>query len=589
MYSKKAIRSKVTNMNAGRKEVCLTDAYPGKAQYRPGELIEILFEITNTCGHFHGYAVIEVLNLNECIYREKVDVCVNPKTTEKFCLSIQTSFDETCRGYGVDIGLFDASGLTDSISTAFDIAEHWFMAPRYGFLSDFYIDDETDEGDIRQLEKYHINVVQYYDWMYRHETLTPPGDYFRDPLGRDLSLLAVRNKINASRKLGMYNVAYGAIYGASRDFYKEHENWALYNNKGDAEGFDDWLYIMNISPESPWSAHIVEEYAECMEKIGFDGIHMDTYGFPKTAYSRLNGEKKLERLEEQFPLLINKTRDRIKKVKEDSCLIFNAVNNWPVDKVACAGQDIIYIEVWPPNDKYIHLYQLIKRAREAGDKQVVLAAYLKPFKEEGKIGLKQLESCFVLASAAIYASGGYHLLLGENNQILSDSYYVKHSNIPESLIRTFRNYYDFIVRYENLLFDLSLSDISMTFANGINEEILFENGNYSSYAEPDKIWTIVKEKPGLLVINLINLTGIKSDNWNEPKENLPSAVRGIRIKALINEPVKGVYASSPDMEGGLTQVLKYEYTETGRGRYTVCDLPELINWSVIYIITDSTI
>ena len=38
--------------------------------------------------------------------------------------------------------------------------------------------------------------------------------------------------------------------------------------------------------------------------LGFDGIHMDAYGFPKTAVSRLNGEEKIERLDEDFPSLI---------------------------------------------------------------------------------------------------------------------------------------------------------------------------------------------------------------------------------------------------------------------------------------------
>lgn len=572
-------------MNTQKNKAFLADAYPGKAQYQLGEDVDIFYEIDNTGNEFKGFVEIKVSQLERYIVNQTVDVSVAGQCTKIFVFTFKPPFNESHTGFGVDIRLYADGEPVDIISTAFDTAKHWYLAPRYGFLSDFSIEDEKDENDIKQMEKYHINAVQYYDWMYRHDTLIPPEDYFVDPLGRKLSLPAVRNKVASCRKYGMHSIAYGAIYGASRDFYEKHRDWALYNNKGEVEAFGEWLYIMNVSPECPWSDHIVDEYAKCIEEIGFDGIHMDTYGAPKTDYSKLNGKTKFERLEEHFPLLIEKAHERLRTIKEDACLIFNAVNNWPVDKVAPSGQNAVYVEVWPPNDKYAHLYNIIKFAREIGKKQVILAAYLKPFKDEDIIEPSKLESCFCLASAVIFASGGYHLLLGENNKILSDPYYVKHSSIPGNFIKTVRNYYDFIVRYANLLFDLCLSDISMTFANGINDDILFENGNFSSCGEPDKVWTIIKEKPGCLVINFINLVGIKDDRWNEPKEIRPVEVYDITVKALINEPVKGIFTASPDIDDGRISELDFSFTDSKKGRYTVFRLPELINWGLIFIIT----
>lgn len=53
-------------------------------------------------------------------------------------------------------------------------------------------------------------------------------------------------------------------------------------------------------------------------------------------------------------------------------VIFNAVNNWPMEAVAQTGQDAVYIEVWPPNDRYRDLYTLIAQARRCSGKPVVL-------------------------------------------------------------------------------------------------------------------------------------------------------------------------------------------------------------------------
>ncbi|HBF76721.1 MAG TPA: hypothetical protein DDX02_02665, partial [Clostridiaceae bacterium] len=65
-----------------------------------------------------------------------------------------------------------------------------------------------------------------------------------------------------------------------------------------------------------------------------------------------------------FPKLIDDTKDYIKSKGYNAELIFNAVNNWPVEKVAKAKEDAVYIEVWPPNDTYESLYNLISNAKK---------------------------------------------------------------------------------------------------------------------------------------------------------------------------------------------------------------------------------
>ena len=137
--------------------------------------------------------------------------------------------------------------------------------------------------------------------------------------------IAVENKIHLCKQAGMLPQAYGAVYAASKKYYSAHKDIALYTSEDKPQNLGEWFFIMNISEESPWRRHILGEFEKSIDELGFSGIHMDTYGFPKTAYSKLNGKRKLEKLNEQFPSLINDTKKMLESKMNESALTFNAV------------------------------------------------------------------------------------------------------------------------------------------------------------------------------------------------------------------------------------------------------------------------
>jgi Uncharacterized conserved protein len=568
-------------------QLYISDVYPDKAQYLYKENVNIIVELSNKMQEeINAVIQVSVLDIDKVIMQQNKDITLKPEVNQEVVFSYVPSSDES-KGYGVDVILTVNGSTVCSLSTAFDVADSWKKAPRYGFLCDFYRKDENDAEAVKQMSKYHLNVVQFYDWMYRHDNLIPDENYFIDPLNRQLSLNAVKNKLKLCHDYGMKTMAYGAIYAASREFFEKNRDLALYNSNGGVQNLGgNWLFIMNISPESPWVSHIIDEFAKTVTLFDFDGIHMDTYGFPKAAFSMLNGQKRLERLEEHYPSFINRTREQLEAVKDDVGIIFNAVGNWSVETVASAKQDAVYIEVWDPCERYFHLNHIVSRAKELGRKPVILAAYLSAFLKENGVDPEYAENSFLLVSSVIFASGGYHILLGENNGILAHPYFVRYGAIRKEFERMVRNYYDFIVRYQSLLYDLELSDKSMTHANGINEEYVFGKSVFSSYGEPDKVWTIIKEKPGFKVINLINLKGIASDIWNEEKTNRPVTVENIQIKVLVNENVKKVVIATPDFNNGSAKELDFTYSEHVRGRLLEFTVPILEIWNLVCIETE---
>lgn len=457
---------------------------------------------------------------------------------------------------------------------AFDIVVDHREVTRYGFLADFSSGD-AGTNDVEWLKNLHLNAVQFYDWMYRHDRLLPPAQRYEDPMGRHMDLGVITEKIAKCKDYGMRPIAYGAVYAATKDTFEKHPEWGMYTMDGQPMTFANWLYYMNISDGNGWVAHILGEYKKAM-KLGFSGIHMDTYGFPKRVW---NKDGCAVDLANEFTGLINRAAEIVRIEDENGGVIFNAVNNWPMEAVAKSEQDSMYIEVWPPHDTYQDLYTLVRDARICSGKNVILAAYLKPFQF---VDVASAERSFRLAWAVVCASGGTQLVLGEYKSLLKDSYYVNYAKLEQNFLPVVQKNCDFLVRYGDLLYNDKGTDISKTASGGINEDICFEseNCNFSTDGKEDTVWTIIRESEKRVTFHLINLKGNNS-LWNEGKQE-PQCAKGIRVKLRLDRSVKGFYKASPDGESLQAEELAYTYRQTNEGRIYSVDIPDVKYWTAIW-------
>lgn len=323
-----------------------------RAQYLTGQDVCIRLPVEADMAHVHVYCLEQACSCVCCAQGQ---------------LLLLRQLPADSYGVGIEVGGEHWEG-------AFDIVDDARAVTRYAFLSDFSPRDAQVE-DVEWIRDLHLNAVQFYDWMYRHDRLIPPQTQFLDPLGRQTDLSVIEKKIEACKQAGIRPIAYGAVYASSEELFREHPEWGMYTMDGKPMTFADWLYYMNVSQDCGWSAHILEEYRQAIA-LGFSGIHMDTYGFPKQVW---DGEGHPVDLAQALSGLIDRAAEIVRREDPDSGVIFNAVNNWPMEAVAKTRQDAVYIEVWPPNERYQDLYTLIRQARLCSGKQVVLAAYLKPF------------------------------------------------------------------------------------------------------------------------------------------------------------------------------------------------------------------
>jgi dextranase len=548
---------------------------PDKATYRPGDTANISVTLEAMSTPVRGKLVLSVRHLDLTISTYEQNIEFDPGNGERTSSFTFTPPATHLRGYGLDAALYGEHGdILAEGSGALDVLDRWSQAPRYGFLSDFAPEQlSTVEARVNSLRRYHLNVVQFYDWMWRHYRLMPPTDEFTEALGRNMSLVTIRAAIEGVQSGGGAAMAYGAVYGAEPEYADQHPDLVLYDEVGKPISLAELFYIMNISPGSPWVDLIVAQFADAVRRMGFDGIHLDQYGFPKTAYSA-SGEP--VDLATSFPSLIDRSRAAVVAERPSAGVIFNAVDNWPIEAVAPTTQDAVYIEVWPPYETYNDLGELIRRGKElGGDKQVILAAYLTPFLDAGEQDVPGAEAAALLATAVIAAHGGFHLLLGERDGVLCDPYYPKYATLRPEFAALMRRYYDFLVRYEELLVAPDIHDWD---ANR-DDSVTLAGAAVSMLAEPGTVWAVLRRSSLYRIVHLVNLAGQESIDWNALRTS-PSALANREMKIHDVPPVAQVLVLTPEEPRAVYPQWSQE------GDVVTLQLPRLTVWAVVVCVLE---
>ncbi len=470
-------------------------------------------------------------------------------------------------------------------ATAFDVSAGAPESVRYAFMSDFSPCEpaERSRRAVRAgeaLARLHATHVQFYDWMYRHHELVPPTAIFEDALGRPVDADAVRERVGICLARGMAPVAYGAVYGAEKEYSEANPLQVLERSDGRKADFIGIISICDISPDSPWSARIVAEFARACRVFGFRGIHMDQYGAPKLA---LRADGSLLDLADCFAPLVDRTKAELAGEGGDLFVVFNCVNAWPADFLAGSAQDATYIEVWDPWWRYRHLAELARKARLlAPGRPVVLAAYLKCFLDAAESDERR-ESSARLSLAVICANGATQLLLGEADGVLAEGYYVNHGHRRPSFEPVLRSYMDFIVKYRELLFGAEVRDESLTYAGGVNDEVRIAGVPWSAEYECGAVGvSVARLGSDSIVVNLVNLTGIEDERWTTGKED-PEPVGALFLELIAWADVEEVSCASPDYGIGSLEKVRWDYAPHPQGRCVRIAVPALRWWSLVLV------
>lgn len=529
---------------------------PKKATFSPGEPIEI--EIVRESHDLERSCAVQLWHLDRLVAWAPV-------------VGDWVRFDaQPIGGYGL-VAVTDNGSPVSFAFGALDVLASPFDRPRYGFVAEFNSgrDPSALAATARGL---HLNLIQFYDWAHRYAQLVPDTDEYLDPLNRKLSLSTVRAMTSALDELGSRSMGYAAVYAVGGVDWDTWKGAGLFKSDGEPHRFtDDLLLVVDPANES-WMTNFISDLRKSMEVVGFNGFHLDSYGWPKRAY-RADGS--VCDLNVAFPALLEQIRTDLPA----SEFMFNNVNDFPTWSTANTRQDATYIEVWAPHTTLGHLGALIQRARGFGSATPpILAAYLSVY-ANALVGPADTAARFVMAT--IFSHGGTHLLNGEDDALLVDPYYPRNHHAEKSTRQLMSDWYDFLVRYGDLLLAPEAVDVTRSYTGGINEDLMFsapEGVRFSTDPEPGAIWVRVVHTNSGLVVHLINLSDQTEIEWDKAKHPVTRQA-GVRLRLLKTLGVQTPLVADPDLAPSLRSLPVFD----DGSLYDQIDLPALGAWTMLVL------
>jgi len=588
----------VPHANAASTGAMIADVNTDKAMYAPGQTATIYVDLKNNTGS-------AITNGSVTVVYKHLNQEVSPSATKTYSLGSGASGSlsfawspptANFKGYLVEVYAKNASGtIIDNMNTAIDVSSTWTKFPRYGFLSNFgSMSAATTANWTWQLKNYHINALQYYDWMWKHHvplagTTANPAASWNDVANRPTYRSTIQNFISSAKGYNManmnYNLIYGALSGYGQDGSGVNSNWGLFRNTNATNQYNvglpsGWaasnIWFFNPADVS-WQNYLIGRMQDVFTAYDFDGWHVDQIGDPGTVYTSSGASANLKT---GFASMLNKAKNDLGKT-----VVFNNVGGYGLTETAASNVDVLYVETWEGSGQttYQDLKNMIDNGRSLtnGSKQTVIAAYMNYAYQNNFTD--QNPGYFnphgvLRTNAAIFASGGSHIELGDDTKMLDHEYFPNHHLIlSDTLKRQLRNYYDFLVAYENLLRDGQTNSSNAIQLTGVTT---------STNGAANAVWTFAKSGGGYDVLHLINLLGQSSNAYRDTNADYPAPQikTNIPVKYYLgNGTAQSVTFASPDYENGKSFDLAFTTGSDGGGSYIQFTVPRLEYWDMVYV------
>ena len=496
-----------------------------------------------------------------------------------------------------------------------DVSSDWVKFPRYGYLCD-YGEEENTEEKIAQMNRYHINAIEYYDWHALHHEPIPeevtrqsPG-VWEDWSGREIYGETVRNYIQNAQDRNMVNMAYNMIYAGTDSFVKDGSgnptkaaDWQIYFAPENERGEGMFTFKMGASPSgngnlffmnplnTDWQDYIFSQEKHALEVLDFDGWHGDTVGdwgkmvdaFGNPLGTGEDGESIYE-VKDTYRQFLNAAKEAL----EGYYVSFNPVGAQGIEQVNTSNSDVLYTEFWPWDqdrdgvlyDTYQSLVTEVERTMEESKpysadgkgKSLVVKAYINYYKTTGTMNVPGV----LLCDAAVYAAGGSRLELGNGNHMLHVEYYPD-DDIPmgDELQEAMAKMADFTVAYENLL-----RDGQFTTENRVE----IAEHQVSRDGQGDTIWAYTRADGKYEILHLINLLGTDNE-WRDErgKKEAPAYAENLNVKYYTEKEITQVHMASFSFADGMSRELSFEQGEDSNGKYIRFTVPSLEYWDMIYM------
>jgi dextranase len=399
------------------------------------------------------------------------------------------------------------------------IGQHQGSRPVMGFVTSY--DLASCDAVLSWLRALRCTVVQAYDWMASYSVPLPPGERWRDPLGRPVERASLTALAAGLASGGAVLQAYAPASAADPGWAAEHPQLRLYRNDGQPQRLGDLLEITNPASEA-WQAHWITEYRRALAAIGFRSLHVDTYGYPRAAADLAGRSVRLPHAFEEF-------LRAVAAAFPAELVSFNQVNGVPAALPLSSPRRMRYVEVWPPNHSWRHLEGLIARSSTAAGDAVVLALYPPVWADDRAGALRTV----LLSAAVATVLGASMLVFGDKEGALKDPYYPRYERLTAPEASATLEWHRFGLRHRDL------------FTGGLDTswlDIGDENGavtvRSSAPVAPEPagggLFARIVRSPSVLAVSILDLSGSAAGRWDQPSG--PPSVPSATVTALLPDP-----------------------------------------------------
>ncbi|MGI4871781.1 MAG: glycoside hydrolase family 66 protein [Janthinobacterium lividum] len=550
----------------------ISSAQTDKARYAPGE--SVAFSVTLDSPQSGQVLAVKYYQAGTLVSQQTV-----PVTTAAASWS-WTPPTTDYQGYLVALTLQSGTTVYDQTGIGVDVSSSWVKFPRYGFLSAYgQLSSSAMDATMRQLTRYHLNGLQFYDWMDQHHkplagTAAAPAAQWNDLANRPTYYATIKGYVDRAHASGMkalfYNLLYGAYPSAGTDGV-DLANWGLYTDVSHASGYaitglpSSWetTTLNLLDPNNAaWRTYLLAQHGNVYDAgFGFDGWHVDQIGDPGTVYTYAGQAVSLP---QGFASMLTGA----KTARPTKSLVMNAVDNFGQSQIAPAPIDFVYTEMWTNNEGYANIASTLQANEAAsGGKRNVMAAYVNRASSTTTGYFN--DASVLMADAVMFAFGGSHIELGEH--LLGNEYF-PNSNLQMSarLQASLTTYYDFLTGYENLL-----RGDGRTF-----NTVALTGTNVQAWPPVlGKIASVGTTVGSRQVFHLLNFTQAQTLNWrdNGQVQPEPTTRTSLSLSFPLTATVNRLWIASPDVNGGLPQ----DVTFTQTGGTVSFTLPTLKYWTMV--------
>ncbi len=441
--------------------------------------------------------------------------------------------------------------------------------PIMGFVTSF--DDDSREEVLSWLHDLRCTVVQVYDWMDSYSVPLASTPSYQDPLGRRVDLEDLRRLITGIKDQGAIAQAYAPVCAADVDVADAQPTWRLFRNDGNAESLGDLLQVMNPGAEG-WQNYWIDQYSRAVNELGFDGFHLDTYGYPRAA---LDDSGEPVALEASYASFI----EAVRRARPNDVVSFNQVNGVPRGLTPPTGPSFRYVEVWPPNTKWRHLESLLHRsagtAPPLGD---TLAIYPAVWHLDNELALRTV----LISQAILTTLGANALIWGDRHGVLCHPYYVDHHDLSGDDVVTVLEWHRFGLRCRDLF--KSGRDTSWYELEDENAAVVVVDET-SARPEPiaGSLYVRTRRDDHQMVISVMDLGGSVDGSWSS------GTAAGVRAYAdvvvLLERPEDWrIDVAVLGRDDGRFGNVSTEWREMREGRGIMCRVPLEGGWSVLRLV-----